>query len=202
MIKFEIAVRDSIKLNILREVMAGKIKLAFSLNKSPSQDYASEIHSEQSRVKVYGNFNISEDPTGEILTIRVVTIGAPLRISLSILDTLSGKNISLFRGATKSIESTNELTNRTQAIEFIPGQESYTVVIHEKPADPLQLQSELDEIKSRVEADEEILSHYDAQDVQEIFNEIKPKLSQAEDKLRSLIAAREEDTKRIESATR
>ena len=200
----KIYVKDSIKLNILREVMAGKIKLGFTLNNS-IQNYASDIHSDQTRVKVFGNFNISEDPTGEVLTVRVVMIDAPLKISLTVPENLSGKNISLFRSATKSIESTYELTNRTQAIEFIPGQEFYVLKIHETPLEPAILQSELYEIKSRVEADEGISRYYDDNDTQaitKIFSEIKPKLSQAEELLRALIEAREAQTARIESATK
>ncbi len=196
----KIFVKDSIKLNILREVMAGKVKLGFTLNNS-AQNYASDIHSEQTRVK----FNISEDPAGEILTIRVFMIDLPLKISVTVPENLTGKNISIFRSSTKSIENTHELTSRTQAIELIPSQECYIVKIHETPIEPATLQRELDEIKSRVESDEEILRYYDDNDTQAItklFSEIKPKLSQAEELLRKLIEAREAQIARIESATK
>ena len=200
----KIFVKDSIKLNILREVMAGKVKLGFTLNNS-AQNYASDIHSEQTRVKVFGSFNLSEDPAGEILTIRVFMIDLPLKISVTVPENLTGKNISIFRSSTKSIENTHELTSRTQAIELIPSQECYIVKIHETPIEPATLQRELDEIKSRVESDEEILRYYDDNDTQAItklFSEIKPKLSQAEELLRKLIEAREAQIARIESATK
>ena len=196
----KIFVKDSIKLNILREVMAGKVKLGFTLNNS-AQNYASDIHSDQTRVKVFGSFNLSEDPAGEIITIRVFVVDSPLKISLTVPENLPDKNISLFRSATKSIENTHELTNRTQAIEFIPGQECYVVKIHEEPIESEKLQHELDEIKSRVEIGERIINHYDnTEAITKIFNEIKPKLSEAESQIRTLIEAREALTARIESA--
>ena len=63
------------------------------------------------------------------------------------------------------------------------------------------MQHELDEIKSRVEIGERIINHYDnTEAITKIFNEIKPKLSEAESQIRTLIEAREALTARIESA--
>ena len=195
----EIYQKDSIKLNFLRDVLDKNIKLEFKLDGANFEDYESSIHSEQSRVKVYGNFNISEDPSGEILTIRVVTIKAPLKISLKVPEEILPKKISVFRSSTKSTENEYEITNLTEYIELIPKNESYSIKISSKPEAPMKLENELSEIKSRVEADEEVIKYYDSQDVRKIFNEIKPKLSEAENIIRSLIEARGKKMMEIEA---
>ena len=198
--------RDAIKFNFLQEILDGKIKIFFALNNSSPEDYINSIRSAENRVKVYGNCNLSEDPDGKILTVRVAAISSPLKISLEIPENISGKTLSLYRSANKSIEKDFELSSLNKKIEIVKlDSESYSVKIEAKPAEPSQLQNEFREIDSRVKADEEIIKHYDEnkiQEIQEIFNEIKPKLSQAEEKIKILISAREDETKRIESAVR
>ena len=129
-----------------------------------------------------------------------------MKISLEIPENISGKTLSLYRSANKSIEKDFELSSLNKKIEIVKlDSESYSVKIEAKPAEPSQLQNEFREIDSRVKADEEIIKYYDEnkiQEIQEIFNEIKPKLSQAEEKIKILISAREDETKRIESAVR
>ena len=198
--------RDSIKFNFLNDIIEGKIKISFALNNSASEDYATSIRSPESRVKVYGNFNISEDPDGKILTVRVVALASPLKISLTIPENSSGKFISLYRSSNKSIEKEFELSSLNDKIEIIPfDSQSYSVRVNAAHVDPSRLQSELQEINSRVETDEEIIKYYDGdktQEIQNLINDIKPKLSQAEEKIRALISAREEETRRIEAAVK
>ena len=206
----EALTRDAIKLNFLNKILDGKIKITFSLNGSRPEDYANVIHSEQSRVKVYKNFNLSEDPNGEILTVRVVMIEGPLKISLKLPEHFnnSGEKISFFNSASKSIEKDFELTNLTEQIEFIPNNQSYSIKIYTKPeaVDSAKFQNETNEIKSRVELDENIIKYYgednEAQDVKNILDDIKTKLYDAENKIKSLIEKREKKTMEIEAALR
>ncbi|MBQ7152208.1 MAG: hypothetical protein IJR94_08160 [Synergistaceae bacterium] len=202
----EISGRDSIKFNCLREVLAGEIKLGFQLFTPSPEDYKEKIHSPESRVKVYGNFNLSEDPAGEVLTVRVVMVERPLKIFLSFPENFNqtGKNFSVFRSSTKSIEKEYELSNLTEQIDFIPNQnKNYSIKISAKPEDPSRLASQLEDFKSRAESAEQVVQFYsgegNAQSVQEILNAVKIKLSEAEEKLSTLITAREQKTKEIES---
>ena len=198
--------RDAIKFNFLQEILDGKIKISFALNNSSPEDYINSIRSPESRVKVYGNFNLSEDPDGKILTVRAAAISSPLKISLELPENISGKTLSLYRSTIKSIEKDFELSSLNKKIEIVQcDSQSYSVKVDSKPADPSRLQNEFQEINSRVKADEEIIKYYDenkTQEIQEILNEIKPKLSQAEEKIKILITARENETKRIESAVK
>lgn len=202
----KIFVRDAIKFDFLSDILESKIKISFSINDSPPEDYINSIHSSESRVKVYGNFNLSEDPDGKVLTVRVASVDSTLRISLAIPENLSGKNILLYRSANKSVEKNFELSSLNKKIEIVKvDSQSYSVKIDSKPSSPEKLQSDVRELSSRVKADEEILRYYDesqAQEIQELLNEIKPKLSQAEEKIKTLITAREDETKRIESAVK
>ena len=198
--------RDAIKFNFLSEILDGKIKISFSLNNSSPEDYLTSVRSPESRVKVYGNFNISESPDEKILTVRAAAVDASLKISLSIPENFHGKIISLYRSANKSVEKDFELSNLNDKIEIVKlDPESYSVKIEAKPVPVSQIQNEFNEINSRVKADEEILKYYDGdikQEIQKILGDIKPKLSQAEEKIRSLITAREDETKRIEAAVK
>ena len=203
----EISQNDSIKLNFLRDILDGKIELAFQLDGAQSEDYAGSVRSEQSggRLKVYGNFNISEDPSGEVLSVRVVMIEKSLKIKFSFgtHENFSGKKISVFRKATKSIEKEYGITNLTKQIELVPNSQGYLIKISAEPENPLSLQNELNEIKSQAEADETVIKYYDdnnnTQKIREILNDIKTKLSDAENQLRTLIEAKENKTMQIES---
>ena len=198
--------RDAIKFNFLSDILDGKIKISFSLNNSSPEDYLTRVRSPESRVKVYGNFNISESPDEKILTVRAAAVDASLKILLSIPENFPCKIISLYRSANKSVEKDFELSNLNDKIEIVKlDPESYSVKIEAKPVPVSQIQNEFNEINSRVKADEEILKYYDGdikQEIQKILGDIKPKLSQAEEKIRSLITAREDETKRIEAAVK
>lgn len=202
--------RDAIKLNFLKKILDGNIKISFRLNNSRPEDYKIDIHSDENRVKVYRNFNLSESPDGEVLTVRVVKVEEPLKILLKLPENFnpSGEKISFFSSASKSIEKDFELTNLTEQIEFIPDNQSYSIKIYTKPeaVNSSTFQNETDEIKSRVKLDEDVIKYYgednEAQDVKNILNDIKTKLSDAENKIKILIEKREKKTMEIETALR
>ena len=54
----ELFVRDTLRINILKELVAGSATLAVQLNEGEIENYATQIHSDTGRVKVYGNFNM------------------------------------------------------------------------------------------------------------------------------------------------
>lgn len=112
--------KDSVKLNILKEVIGSKIEVALKLNDNTPEDYATKIHNERSRVQVYGKFNISEDPTGDILTIRPVVIENKLEVFITFKEGISNKLLGVYRNATKKVESEFEITPDISSVEFIP----------------------------------------------------------------------------------
>ena len=123
-----IAIKDSVKLNILHEVLSNNISLSFQLNNGNDENYSSQIHNEKSRVKVYGKYNISEDPTGEFLTIRPVAPDCKMTIKASVPVGVNGKKISVVRSSTREIEKEFEITPDVSSIEFIPcGKQGYTL---------------------------------------------------------------------------
>lgn len=119
---FEIQVfsKDLIKLNILQDVLGGMVNLAFQLNNGVAEDFATSIHKEGKRVQVYGKFNISEDPAGEVLTIRPIMIEGSLKILFQTNASFSGKKASVIRGSTKNVEQEYEISSETAYIEFVP----------------------------------------------------------------------------------
>ena len=123
-----IAIKDSVRLNILQAVLNNNISLSFQLNNGNAENYSSQIHNEKSRVKVYGKYNISEDPTGEFLTIRPVAPDCKMTIKTSIPVGTNGKKISVIRSSTREIEKEFEITPDVTSIEFIPsGKQGYTL---------------------------------------------------------------------------
>lgn len=118
--------RDSLKMNVLREVLAGEMTLTFRMDGERAEDYASSLHREDSRMRVYGKFNLSEDPTGEVLTVRPVAAQAGLRIDIACGTECAGKTLTLVRGATKTVEQTWELGG-LQRIALIPSGDGFTL---------------------------------------------------------------------------
>lgn len=122
--------KDLIKLNILQEVLSGMVKLSFQLNNGTSDDFATSIHKDGKRVLIYDKFNISEDPTGEVLTIRPIMIDSALKIMFHASAVFSGKKASVIRGTTKVVEKEYEINNETAYIEFVPqGKQSYLMKV-------------------------------------------------------------------------
>lgn len=105
--------------------------LSLQLNNEIPKNYAYEIHSENIRMNVYGKFNLSEDPKGEILTIRPIGVGYSLKIIPTFSSAeLTGKKISIINGISKALEREIDFTSDISAIEFIPqGKQGYRLVI-------------------------------------------------------------------------
>ena len=104
--EIELFGKDSVKLNILKELVSGDINISMSLNGGVYQDYLSQIHREGSRMQVLGKFNLSEDPNGDVLTIRPIMVSGLLKVTFGFSgQPFSGeKKVSVFRSATKTIE--------------------------------------------------------------------------------------------------
>ena len=118
--EIEVFVKDSLKINMLQELLSNSVTLEFQLNNSPSQNYSTQIHQNGRRVQVFGKFNISEDPAGEFLTIRPVMIDATLKIIPIISSGINHKKISVVRSTTKQVEREFDLTSDVTSIELVP----------------------------------------------------------------------------------
>lgn len=117
--EINILIKDSLRLNFLKDLLNGQIKMTLQISTSSSQDYASEIHKDQSRVQVYGKYNLSEDPTGANLTIRPVGPDCALKIQFSTSASMAGKTISLVRSATKTVEREFDMAQGISCVELV-----------------------------------------------------------------------------------
>ena len=120
--EIELFGKDSVKLNILKELVSGDINISMSLNGGVYQDYLSQIHREGSRMQVLGKFNLSEDPNGDVLTIRPMMVSGVLTVTVGFSgQPFSGeKKVSVFRSATKTIERKYDVNDMLTSVEFIP----------------------------------------------------------------------------------
>ena len=120
--EIELFGKDSVKLNILKELVSGDINISMSLNGGVYQDYLSQIHREGSRMQVLGKFNLSEDPNGDVLTIRPIMVSGLLKVTFGFSgQPFSGeKKVSVFRRATKTIERKYDVNDMLTSVEFIP----------------------------------------------------------------------------------
>ena len=120
--EIELFGKDSVKLNILKELVSGDINISMSLNGGVYQDYLSQIHREGSRMQVLGKFNLSEDPNGDVLTIRPIMVSGLLKVTFGFSgQPFSGeKKVSVFRSATKTIERKYDVNDMLTSVEFIP----------------------------------------------------------------------------------
>lgn len=118
----ELLGKDSVKLNILKELLSGDINISLSLDGSAYKDYISQIHRNGSRVQILGKFNISEDPSGEILTFRPIMVSGILKITFGFSGNAfeNEKKLSIFRSSTKTIESKFDIKDNLISVEFIP----------------------------------------------------------------------------------
>ena len=114
--------KDSVKLNILKELLSGDINISLSLDGSAYKDYISQIHRNGSRMQILGKFNISEDPSGEILTFRPIMVSGILKITFGFSGNAfeNEKKLSIFRSSTKTIESKFDIKDNLISVEFIP----------------------------------------------------------------------------------
>ena len=120
--EIELFGKDSVKLNILKELIGGDINISLSLDGGVYQDYLSQIHQDGSRMQVLGKFNLSEDPNGDVLTIRPIMVSGLLKVTFGFSgQPFSGeKKVSVFRSATKTIERKYDVNDMLTSVEFIP----------------------------------------------------------------------------------
>ena len=118
--------RDMLKMDWLRDVMAGDVALSVRLDGGRAEDYASSLHREGSRVKVYGKFNLSENPTGDVLTVRPVVAGSRLQIDIKHRRKCSGRILRLVRAANKTVEKEWSLDDIEQ-LSLLPSGDGFTL---------------------------------------------------------------------------
>ena len=118
--------RDMLKMDWLRDVMAGDVALSVRLDGGRAEDYASSLHREGSRVKVYGKFNLSENPTGDVLTLRPVAAGSRLQIDIKHRRKCSGRILRLVRAANKTVEKEWSLDDIEQ-LSLLPSGDGFTL---------------------------------------------------------------------------
>lgn len=120
--EIELFGKDSIKLNILKELISGDINISLSLGGGVYQDYISQIHREGSQLQVLGKFNLSEDPSGTVLIIRPIAVSGTLKVTFGFSGHAfeNEKTLSVYRRATKSVERTYDIGQTLSSVEFIP----------------------------------------------------------------------------------
>ena len=121
----DLFVRDTLRINILKELMAGNISLAVQLDNGAIESYATQIHSDMGRVKVYGNFNMSESTDGEVLTIRPISVDRILKAVPAMSGGISGKKMELVRSSTKQVENTYPFDETFMGMELVPSENKY-----------------------------------------------------------------------------
>ena len=121
----EVSVRDMIRTNVLKELMSGSITLAVQLNDGEIHNYATQIHNDNSRVCVYGKFNMVESVDGDILTIRPISIDGVLKAVPAMSGGISGKQIALIRSRTKQVENTYPFDETFMGLELLPSGDKY-----------------------------------------------------------------------------
>lgn len=139
--EIELIGKDSVKLKILKDVFSGKINISLSLDGGNHQDFLSQIHREGSRMQVLGKFNLSEDPTGEILTVRPITVSDSLKIAFGFSGTAlpNESKLSIFRSASKSIEREFDINDTLRYVEFIPQGSKYLIrLTYDEPESRVQ----------------------------------------------------------------
>ena len=121
----ELFVRDTIRINILKELMAGSATLAVQLNDGEIENYATQIHNDMGRVRVYGNFNMAESIDGEVLTIRPISVDRVMKAVPAMSEGISGKEIAIVRSSTKQVENTYPFDETFMGLELVPSENKY-----------------------------------------------------------------------------
>ena len=213
----EIFVRDTIRLNILKELKEKTISLAVQMNDGNVEDYLDQIHNDNSRVKVYGNFNISESVDGDILTIRPISVGNSLKCVMTFSGDVSEKTVSLIRNADKKEENAYKIDKSLQKFELIPSDDKYMIrfayseeIKKKKKTDKIQeeykkdyssAKDEIESLKQQVEIDKSVLEYYrdkEVKPIEDIIREIVEKIDEAEKQIALFITAKQKKTMEIE----
>lgn len=121
----ELFVRDTVRINVLKELMAGSVTLAVQLNDGEIENYATQIHSDMGRVRVYGNFNMAESIDGEVLTIRPISVDRVMKAVPAMSGGISGKEIAIVRSSTKQVENTYPFNETFMGLELVPSENKY-----------------------------------------------------------------------------
>ncbi len=181
----EVSVRDMIRTNVLKELMSGSITLAVQLNDGEIHNYATQIHNDNSRVCVYGKFNMVESVDGDILTIRPISIDGVLKAVPAMSGGISGKQIALIRSRTKQVENTYPFDETFMGLELLPSGDKYilrleyvdSVPQEEQPA----VQEEVPVVQEEVQpVQEEVVKD---EKVQKIEEELKKDYTAAQTQL-------------------
>ena len=181
----EVSVRDMIRTNVLKELMSGSITLAVQLNDGEIHNYATQIHNDNSRVCVYGKFNMVESVDGDILTIRPISIDGVLKAVPAMSGEISGKQIALIRSRTKQVENTYPFDETFMGLELLPSGDKYilrleyvdSVPQEEQPA----VQEEVPVVQEEVQpVQEEVVKD---EKVQKIEEELKKDYTAAQTQL-------------------
>ncbi len=213
----EIFVRDTIKLNILKELKEKTISLAVQMNDGNVQDYLTQIHNDNSRVKVYGNFNISESVDGDVLTIRPISVDRSLKCIMNFSGDVSEKSVSVIRSADKKEENSYKIDKSFQKLELVPSGDKYILhlayseeiqmkekigkIEEEYKKDYVSARNETESLKQQLEIDKSILEYYkdkDIKPIEDIIKEITEKLDEAEKQISLFITAKQKKTMEIE----
>ena len=179
----DLFVRDTLRINILKELMAGNISLAVRLDNGAMESYATQIHSDMGRVKVYGNFNMSESVDGEVLTIRPISVDRVMKAVPAMAGGISGKEIALVRSSTKKIENTYPFDETFMGLELVPSENKY--ILRLEYADSIQTEQPVIQEEISVVQEEQPVVQEPVKDekVQKIEEELKKDYTAAQTQL-------------------
>ena len=183
----ELFVRDTIRINILKELMAGSATLAVQLNDCEIENYATQIHNDMGRVRVYGNFNMAESIDGEVLTIRPISVDRVMKAVPAMSEGISGKEIAIVRSSTKQVENTYPFDETFMGLELVPSENKYILKLEyadnvqtEQPV--IQDENPVIQEEQRVIEEEQPVVQNPVKDekIQKIEEELKKDYKQAE----------------------
>lgn len=180
--EIELFGKDSVRLNILKDITDGKINISIALDDGEYQDYFSRIHSPDSRMKVLGKFNLSENPSGEVLTIRPISVSGIMKIAFEFtgVDSDSERKLSIFRGATKSVECEYDINDMLTSVEFIPqGSIKYLLRLTYGEAEPEEILAESVPSDNRDNGDNNAVND-DVKAAEERNRKLKEKITDAD----------------------
>ena len=182
----ELFVRDTIRINILKELMAGSATLAVQLNDGEIENYATQIHNDMGRVRVYGNFNMAESIDGEVLTIRPISVDRVMKAVPAMSGGISGKEIAIVRSSTKQVENTYPFDETFMELELVPSENKYILKL--EYADSVQSEQPvireetpaIQEEQPVIQEEKPVVSAVKDEEVQKIEEELQKDYKQAE----------------------
>ena len=189
----ELFVRDTIRINILKELMAGSATLAVQLNDGEIENYATQIHNDMGRVRVYGNFNMAESIDGEVLTIRPISVDRVMKAVPAMSEGISGKEIAIVRSSTKQVENTYPFDETFMGLELVPSENKYILkleyadsvqseqpVIREETPAIQEEKPVIQEEQPVIQEEKPVVSVVKDEEVQKIEEELQKDYQQAE----------------------